>query len=91
MLIPNMGTISNNFECLFVCFLNCLKEYKCQQHSIAMWRKLTPVLYWIFLTPFLIGPYHEMAICLANYDKALKMLHNKLAHMRLLLSYTHSD
>ncbi len=38
-----------------------------------------------FLTPFLIGSYHEMFNCLANYDKALKVLHLKLAHMELFL------
>ena len=27
------------------------------------------------LTPFLIGSYLEMCTCVANYDKALKMLH----------------
>ena len=33
-----------------------------------------------FLTPFLIGSYHEIFIHSANYDKALKLLHQKLAH-----------
>ncbi len=27
------------------------------------------------LTPFLIGSCHEMFTCVANYDKALKMLY----------------
>ncbi len=27
------------------------------------------------LTPVLIGSYHEMFTCVANYDKAFKMLH----------------
>ncbi len=29
------------------------------------------------LTPFLIGPYHELFTCVANYDTAFKMLHTQ--------------
>ena len=33
-----------------------------------------------FLTPFLIGSYHGTITCLANHDKAKKMLHHKRSH-----------
>ena len=42
------------------------------------------------LTPFLIGSCHEMFICLANYNKALKMVRHKLAH-DTIVSYTFPD
>ena len=38
------------------------------------------------LTPFLIGSYHEMFTCSANYDKSLKMLHHKLSHETIFLT-----
>ncbi len=42
------------------------------------------------LTSFLIGSYHEMFTCVANYDMALKMLHHKLVH-ETIFSYTISE
>ncbi len=41
------------------------------------------------LTPFLIGSYHEMFTCLANYDKSLKMLHHKLTYETIFTYYLH--
>ena len=38
------------------------------------------------LTSFLIGSYFEMFTCVANYDKALKMLHYKLKTIFLTCS-----
>ncbi len=40
------------------------------------------------LTPFPIGSYREVFICLANHDNALKMLHHKFAHEAILLTPT---
>ena len=37
------------------------------------------------LTPFLIGSYHEMFTCPANYDKSLKMLHLNLTYLTYFL------
>ena len=34
----------------------------------------------------LIGTYHEMSRCLANYDNSLKMWHHKLAHETIFLT-----
>ncbi len=34
-----------------------------------------------YITLSLIGSYHEMFTCLANYDKALKMYHNLICHL----------
>ena len=54
-------------------------------------KKLNPQSTTDPLTPFLIGSYHEISICIANYDKALKILYHKLEHETYTVSYTLSD
>ncbi len=48
-------------------------------HSNMLECHLTPLNTIDLPTPFLIGSYHEAITCLANYDKAKKMLHQKFA------------
>ncbi len=66
---------------MYAALVTTLQMYLCIAQGIALEH---------YLTPFLIDPYHEIFFCLANYDKALKLLHQKLAH-ETIFSDTHSD
>ena len=47
------------------------------QISERTFSDINPVTTTSLLTLFLIGPYHELFTCVANYDKLSKLLHTQ--------------
>ncbi len=58
--------------------------YNCSIFNInkseKLFSTLNPLSTTGLLTSFVIGSYHEIFTCLANHNKATKMLHRKLSH-----------
>ena len=61
---------------------------RCCYKRTKLWKFFNPLGTTGLLTPFLIGSYHEMFTCSANYDKSLKMLHHKLTYETIFLTYS---